>query len=588
MAGVIDRVRCYFGLGLPSRELPLNFNLPRMSSKLRAKNSGNADLMRDLDEAKGVPVDYFRLLMNEVKHINRCAMKPSQRLELTREITDLFYPLALAQIAVHAKTGGIPESEDRRLALKGLIDIAQIMVGSYQILFAHYYTASNLKYARARKTVLESATRIFELLILKQQARALRYQLLGAHDWQLVNTVFYVMSRYEDVEQPLPTLRKRLELGGGHSDISLREQFALLHTVAQFDMLRWPTHLQWVIGSYLHGVENAVQIRLDDVKLGRNELIAYCYGSSPAGTKQVVKQTGPSIILNFQILTDTIRKDCLGLVQAKKNRNAALIPPRFARLPENEHFVISTQLINGLQYSSVDVAAEQKIKVEDLRIFVSFADVFSFLHHKQGKYATEERLADLLAKRSALIAEDHVATEESVWSLLFQSEKMIRLATQETRFTTPMTLGSLLAYGVGDDINRPSLAVVSRIFRPAPKEVVIDIQIVANYAEAVTFTVNAVESSLPKVTPALLVYSKARVGEWALMFPPQDILPGFDKLEMSRNNQSLVPELKSRLNATDDFYLFSTSLMSEQLGMAGEPDYPMPPTGKDHSHGLLL
>ncbi|MDD4929999.1 MAG: hypothetical protein PHP85_12065 [Gallionella sp.] len=584
MPPLLTAIRRFLGMDLPARVLPLNFALPKISGRLKADESADSDFKRQLEEVKGIPCEYFRLLLAEIKHINRCAMQPRQRLALTRDILQLFYPMALAQIARHAKTGGVPEEEDRRLALNLLADIAQILTVSFQILFDGYYHGRNFKYARARNIVMECASRIFELLILKLQARALRYQLLGDMDWQLANTLFYVMSHYEDVELPLTTLRKVLGQGGNKSDVCLREHYALLHMLARFDMLRWPTHLQWVVESYLwYGVENAVSVRLDDgnSKLGRHELIAY--GDRPAGVTAPAHPPCPAMVLDCFHLTESIRRDCMGLIQA--NQDGTAIPPRFARFPDTEHFIISEQLLRGLENAAADGCVEKEIKVEDLRIFVGFAEVFSLLQHQQGRFASEDRLSDMLAKRSALIAEDHVATEKSVWSLLFQNDKMIRLSTQETIFTTPMQIGSLLAYGVGEDIARPSLAVVSRIFRPSLKVVVIDMQRIASYAEAVVFTVNA-GTGQNRLKPALLVYNQKGAG-WGLLFPPQDILPGFDKFSMQRRGQEFAFDLEYRRHATADFYLFSTSLSSGQLGVSGSPEYATPSVRKTHAAGWL-
>lgn len=586
------RVKHYFGMDLPERTLPLHFNLPKVSGRFKATSTGDDELLRNLDEAKNTPLEYFRLLLAEIKHINRCTMKPRQRLMLTRQILKLYYPTALAQLAKQAKNGGVPDPEDRKQLLDMLVEIAQIMLLSYQILFAGYYGGSNYRYARSRNLVRECASRILELLVLKQHAKSLRYQVLNDQDWQLANTIFYVMNCYEDVEQPLPTLSKELGSGGKKGDLSLREQYALLQTVAKFDMLRWPTHLQWVIESYFHGVANAVQVRADDgsAKLGRNDLIAYCHDGNPARGSRLDTPHGPALILGFGGLAEAIRKDCMGLFQAKKNNTPSLMPPRFARLPETEHFVISDQLVRGLENTNGDTAVEKEQKVSDLRIFVGFSEVFNLLQHKQGRFGMEDRLADVLAKRSALIAEDHVATEKSMWFLLLQNEKMTRLSTQETSFTTPMAIGSLLAYGLGEDINRPGFAVVSRIFRPSHKVVIIDLQRIAGYAEPVMMTVNASEqgASLNQPKPALLMYDLQRLGGWGLMFPPRDIMPGIDKITISRNRQTIDVSIGNMRNATDDFYLFATSLTSKQLGIEGQPDYAVPPTQKNHPAGWLL
>lgn len=590
IAGVL---RHYLGLDLPARTLDLNFGLPKASAKFKAGKSSDGDFKHALEEEANIPSAYFGLILAEIKHVNRCALTPKQRHSLMYDIFRLYYPKALSEIARHAQTGGVPELEERKQSLNLLVEIAQILIVSGQILFAGYYGGSNFKYARSRKAVMECASCIFELLLLKQQARALRYKLLDEQDWQIANTLFYVMSCYEDVTQALPTLQKILELGGGRTKVSLQEQFVRLNVVAKFDMLRWPTHLQWVIDSYLLSVENAVQVRLADSSAQplRNELIAYCYSAYPAGGVVAAQPSGAAILLNCNGLTDAIRKDCMGLIQANKNDVTTSVPPRFVRFPEEERFVISEQLVRGLQNSAEDVVQEKEVRVEDLRIFVGLAEVFSLLRHKQSQYASEDRLADVLAKRSALIAEDEVATEKSVWSLLFQNEKMIRLSTQETSFTTRMNIGSLLAYGVGEDINRPSLAVVSRIFRPSHKVVVIDMYCIANYAEAVMMTINAQEQSSTgqlRGKPALLVYNKKTLGGWGLMFPPQDVLPAIDQIALHRNQQIIEIKLETRRNATNDFYLFSSTLQSGQLGVTGEPDYAVPSVRKSHPSGWLI
>lgn len=591
MKGLIAWKHRFFGTDLPARSLPLNFTLPNASQRFKASRSSDGEFARAIKEAREIPSEYFSLLMAQIRHINRCNMKPQQRLKLMRDTAQYFYPMALAQIARHASTGGVPEDEERRKVLKLLVDVAQTLIVSYQILFLFHYASSNFKYVRARSTVLECASRIFELMSLKQQTLALQYRLLDAQDWQLANTLFYVMSCYEDVEEPVVTLRKALDLAGGRSTVCLREQFSLLHMVARFDMLRWPTHLQWVVGNYVANVENAVRVNVDtgNLKLERNELVAYCYGQNSATGNVPAVAPGPAMVLNCSALTDAIRKDCIGLIQSKKDRGF-MVPPRFARMPEAEHFVISDQLVRGLQTVDDNPEMEKEIKVEDLRIFVGFNEVFSLLHHKLGRYASEVRLADMLAKRSAQIAEDEIATDKSVWSLLVQNDKMIRLSTQETAFTTPMIIGSLLAYGIGEDINRPSLAVVARIFRPTLKTVVIDIHSIASYAEPVMMTVNADDSSMGqnRAKPALLVYNQKRLGGWGLMFPPQDVVLGFDRIGIHRKGQALALAMKARINATNDFYLFSTPILSDQLGITGEPDYPTPAVRKTHPAGWLL
>lgn len=591
MAFLISKVRDFFGMDLPVRTIPLNFVSPNITGKFTVSKVDDDDFNDDLAEFKDMPLAYLKCIMEEIKHLNRCALKPRHRRKLNRDILELYFPMAMSQLAKHAKTGGVPEPEERKLVLMLVIEIAQTLIVSCQILFAHYYQGSQYQYARAHKVVQECASRIMELLLLKQQARALRYQVLENQDWVVANTLFYVMFCYDDVMQPLSTLKKELEIGRNHNEVSLYDQFVLLHIISRFDVLRWPTHIQWVIASYVRSVENAVQIRLDDGHFEHHELIAYCYGGHPAEDHCQTSPSGPAMILHCQTLIDAIHKDCMGMMRAKKHNDVSEILPRFARLPEEEHFVIFDQLVRGLGHPPEVASVKHAQAVDDLRIFVGFAEVYGLLHHRQSIYGSEERLVDMLARRSALIAEDNVATHASVWTLVLQNDQMIRLSTQETDFTTAMRIGSLLACGLGENINRPSLAVVSRIFRPSPKVVHIDIHRIADYAEPVTLSINQpldqpVAAHHQK--PALLVYDHKRPSKWGLMFPPQDVVLSIDHFAIHRRKHALPIHLNGMRNATNDFYLFSTALTSEQLGIVGEPDYPTPPAKKHHSAGWLL
>lgn len=576
-----DAVRHYLGLDLPPRELPLKFEFPRISTQLTVGHGSAGNLMRELREASEAPADYFGVLLNVVKHLNRCAMKPRARLALTRDILGLCYPLALEQLAKHAQNGGVPEEEARRQTLGRIADIAQILGVSFQILFAGIYAGSNFRYARGHALLEECVSCVFELMLMRQQARALRYQLLEEADWRCINTLFYAMSCYEDVQQARPTLPKRLGLAVGRAHASWQDQFVLLHVVARFDMLRWPSHLQWVIGNYVYGAGDSVPVRLDDGKpMGRNEWVAYCHGDQAASRLALKPPPGPALLLDFGGLGEAIRKDCMGLMLAKKKRDSAAVPARFARFAEPEHFVISGQLLRGLSDAVPVEGVENETRVADLRIFVGFMEVFSLLRHKQGEFAGQERLADMLAKRSALIAADHTATETSVWSLLLQNDSMLRLCTQESSFTTRMSIGSLLAYGVGEDINRPRVAVVARIHRPSNKQVVIDLHSLADYAEPVLMTVNAAQQpgNGPRMgKPALLLHDRLQRGAWQLMFQPQDVLPGLDQIAVHRKRQEHALDLQSWRNATHDFHLYSTSLSSADLGISGEPRYASVP-----------
>lgn len=570
---VVKKIKKFFGLDLPARDIPLQFLLPSVSNQLVVGYGRDVEFLDRLDAAKDHPDEYFSILRNFVKRMNRCAMKPRHRLTLTREILSLFYPTGIESLVKMAdkkrSAGGgkdIPEELNRRNALAHMAEISKVLIVSYQIIFAKIYEGKNFQYARAQALREECVSFIFELTLLRQQVAALRYQLLDPADWQCVNTLFYVMSCYEDVQKPRKTLARQLGFDTSRASVSWEKQFSELHIVAKFDMLHWPTRLQWVIGTYVYGVENSVLTSLfKSIRPERNQIITCCHASQAAQREALVSDPSRALLLDFNALSQAVRKDCMDLLQAKKKRDRGALPARFARFPEEDHFVIFDLLLRGMQSIPVAEDVEGGIDVSDLRIYVGFSSVFSLLNHRQSIFASEKRLIDSLARRSAKIAADQRATETSGWRLLMQTETQMRLCTQENGYTTPMSIGSLLAYCETEQAQSTKLAVVTRIYRPNNKHVMIDLVILANDADAVLMTINSAsqpsagEGNSRSGTPAILLYEANRRSQPLLMFPPQDVLPGIDRIDIFHKEKMRPIELKNWRNATHDFYLYATA-----------------------------
>lgn len=555
----------YFGLGLPVRNLDLDFNLPEISPQLQIGSGSYRELIRQLNEEDEVPEQYFSTLWNLTKHLNRCKMKTQQRIDFTQQMMLLFYPKAAEHIVrlaqKNAGLADIPEPEDRAQALRYISEISRVMAVSYQILFCQIYQGSNFRYARSNRLRQEYVSAILELFLLRQQALNLRYKNLEDADWRCINSLFYAMYHYhnEDLHKNWPTLSKQLEIDTGRSAVSWHTLFCQIHLTGQFDMLHWPRHLQWVIASYVDGVKNAASITLMGTEnLNRNQKIVYL--------------SNPQLVLDFYHLNEAIRKDCMGLLQSQKNRDIGLLPARFARFVDTERFVVFNQLMRGtLNTLSQRDGVENGSEIRDLRIYVGFNDVFSLLAHQNSPFAHEKRLADVLARRSAKIAKDHTVTETSLWLLVEQTSEMVRLSTEENTYTTRISLGSIVAYGMDEDeIKRPQLAVVSRIHRPNNKRVIIDLHILANYAEPILLTLN----TSPQKYKALLIYDIRRRGHWRIVLQPQNIAIGFDQLVIERKGEKIPITLETWHSATNDFYLYSITLTSTDLGMQGEPQYP--------------
>lgn len=560
---IVWEVRNFLLLDIPERSIPLNFKLPSPSTRAKVGSGRSADLY----ESENDPLEFLKLLHTRIKFLNFAKLATGARLRANRDLLKKFYPVAIKLMVELARTGGIPESEDRRQALMLTNDIASILVISYAFVFANYYEGSRYHYARHRKQVLELASCIFELLLLKQRARALRYQPLEPGDWSMANTVFHVMLAYEDEKRPMPTLTSELKMDALRVKKSLTDQFILLQIYAWFDLLRLPTHLQWVIGSYLLEVENAVHIREDTGSLNTNEMLVYCYGKQAAETHRLDTPAGPALVLNLHHLVEAIREDC----QARGGTNTpdtSHTMPRFAHFETADHFVIRNQLLSRLTYREDTAVSTGEQEIDDLRLFAGFSAVFALLRHQKSEFGSEERLEDRLSKRSAAFAVDGREIRKSLWSFSFQSENMTRFTTTESKDTNAMGIGMLLAYGAGDEVNRPRLAVVSRISRPYGRVLELDMRFIASFCEPVVLDFNTVK------VPGLMLYDPRNGGHWALAFPPRDVLIGVDKVEIHRNKKIIAVELTRILDASSDFYLLETTLTSSQLGFYITPQYP--------------
>ena len=564
---VVAEVRRFFLLDIPKRSVALNFKFPSPSVRAKVGSASSVDLYA----ADSEPLEFFKLLHSRIKFLNFAKLRTGARLRATRHLLKIFHPPAIDHMVLLARTGGVPESESSRQALILIGDTASILITSYALVFANYYEGSQYHYARQRKKVLELASCIFELLLLKQRARALRYQRLEPNDWSMANTVFYVMRAYEDVERPVPKRTPVSDVDAPQAQRSLTNQFVLLHICAWFDLLRLPTSLQWVIGSYLLKVETAVPIREDTGTLKSDELIVYCHGKQAAEPRRMDTPAGPALILNLRGLMQAMHQDC-AVPKNLNRRDASPVMPRFAHFETADHFVIRNQFLNRLnlkeEKEGKEAVSSNAQQVDDLRLFVGFSAVFATLRHRSSAFASEDRLEDSLSKRSAVFAVDGREIRQSLWSLSFQSNTMIRLTTTEGQETTAMGVGMLLAYGAGDEIHRPRLAVVSRLLRHAGRVLELDMRSVAHFCEPVILSFNAVKVA------GLMLYEAHNGGRWSLAFAPRDVLIGVDQVELHRHQKVISVELKAILDASRDFYLAATTLTSSQLGFYSEPQYP--------------
>jgi hypothetical protein len=196
-----------------------------------------------------------------------------------------------------------------------------------------------------------------------------------------------------------------------------------------------------------------------------------------------------------------------------------------------------------------------------MRIFIGFKSVYQLLHNIHlGKFGAGQRLDDILAKRSAVFADDHVASAESVWFLQFEDAQLIRLKTQESHFTTAMRIGMMAAYGVGNDgIAKPRFGVVARLYRPSPQTVIVDIVKNGEYVEPVVVSSDPAAFDKDERGQGMLLGAievRGTGGETKLLLPPLSTLREKAELAMKRTKAREKIALGKLQTVTRDFFLF--------------------------------
>lgn len=575
MGSLVKSIKTALGLDLKSRATPLNFKFPVISQRLQATSVLGLSFDAQVKHVESDPCAFFELIKSRVKHLNRCALSTRDREKLTDEITALFYKKAVQACLDRCPDAGIPEPAQHRKLYVLAAEICQILIVSNQILFDSYYKQSNFQFQRSRSQFRQAGLRIFELFDLNQQLKALRYQFPEKTEWQALQTVLYALKEHDTITQPQSSLKHQLKLEPPRSITSL---FIGSVIFEYFRPLEWPTQLQWVIRSYLKSVPKSVDLIFGQSSQPTGPDVIMVPAATPA-SGNATNLAQPPMALNCAVLFAQIRNDCQGLIKALRSRQIADLPVRFAKFKEAERLVISNKLLQGIDPSEPYQPSDRSHQLHDLRLFVGFSEVFDLLQHQQSEFAHEERLSDALAKRSAIIAQDPRSEQSTLWTLIHQSPSRIRLSTQESSYTTPMKIGSLLAYGIGKSINQPCLTLVSRLERLGSNTVILDLDILSGYAEPVVISLNQGNQKVGH--RALLIASQNSSWPWGLVLPPLEVLPGVDEFSMYRNGQAHPLDLETLRMATTDFSLFSTKLSSAELGFEATACFTAPTISAD-------
>jgi len=511
------------------------------------------------------PVEYLALCRKEARALSRSALAVTRRLQVTDEFAAHFVLIAAKHIRTYSSDGGIPDSDRRKDLLDMTASVLGFLIDSYKVALKKLYGDGSAHDGAAPKELEHCAFRILELTKLQQRVLGLRYQVLPGAAWLTVNTVFHALRAAGHADAKVPPLETELLEDNDTKPQSVADMFLAVQMIGRFDILRWPTEMHQFIFAYCKSINWLAALSADGgAPLARNTSVAYCYDTQAARTTRAAANSGLglSVLINWGKLVRKITNDMIVFFGASTRADLNYFQKRLEMMTYNECLAL-VQLqfdcfTNERQHAAVDAGRGDAC---DLRIFIGFKSVYQLLQNiHMGKFGVGTRLADVLAKRSAIFADDDVASVESVWFLQYEDNQILRLKTQESNFTTAMRIGMMSAYGVGEDgIAKPRFGMISRIFRPAPQTVIVDIVKYGEYVEP------AVVSSDPtafdkedRVAGLLLaaILVKDAHGEVKLLLPPLSTMREQADLTMKRTQARQPIRLGKLQTVTRDFFLF--------------------------------
>lgn len=569
-----------------SKTIELRFTLPAPEARAVPPSFYTGKFKQSLADLSETPIEQIRLLRREFNNLNRSKLGLTDRLGRTQQGLELFLPMLQETLRKFSREGGMPDSALRRDALDLSAEILHMLSESYMAVFRQYYLQPDAAFAQAIEAVRRVACRVLETTRLEQRVRALRYQVLGGSAWYRVSTLFHIMRTYDDVDAPIAILESDIYAMHAGRVTSLGAVYASLQLTARLDMLRWPVAFQSLLVGYLDSTIDLVSIRDDDGgPLASGHLLSYCHDEQPAmlhrrEPDEVPADAPTALLIDWSRLMARVRSDCAALMQASRSGNPGAAPIKLRLLSSLESLALAQMLLTSMQRpDAAEALHERAERIHGLHVYVSFREVYLLIGHilsKPGE-APSMRFIDHFAERSAMIARDHTTEAESLWYVLGQNASLIRLKTEESEFTTAMSVGDLVSYALNEaDKHRPRLAVVKRLYRPSPGNVVIDLGRLAKYAEPVVVVPAGQDRTHAKadVMYALLMFDPV-MGCNLLISPKANVM---DKSEvvMTFRGRAYPLTLGNLKYVTRGFYLFHMPVRMSALGLDAPPEYPEP------------
>lgn len=576
----------FLGSHLPHRTLDLRFSLLAPHRRGTRPELSPQRLSEMLAQSRQNPRALMATIIDHTRAVNRYRMPPKPRFELAEITLTILTAAAREQVTEILKgRGGIPEKAGHRDLLDAINYAIQAQIIAYQLVFKSDYDKGKFWYMRARHRIHLAAHRIMELIGHLQQVRALRYQTLDDAHWRIANTLYCVMFEYEQVDIPLATQGPLLGTRHGRDPRSLRDLYAALQTAWILDFLAWPEALLPFVLDYCRSINEGIRILpTNGAQCGPGQAQAYCFlegepirgrdGSQQGHTQSPLPNVGPPLLIDFKNLLEQAQLDFQELRKARTTRNPYLLPRSFAKIDPRLQLAVGHRMVRLLKDANPKNNMQPNTGADsDLRIHAGFAEIYAHLKSifsPDAQEASKRRLSNLFSQRSAAIGEDHTATEQSRWHIIERAPGRLRLRTQETRYTNRLAIGVFLAFGEGEaGISEPALGQVTRIYRPEPGVVMMDLMAFADYARPVA--VRRAEGPSPdeKAVKALLVFDDDSA--WSLLLPDHQRFWEQTPLLIGVGNKTMRLQLGALRDLGENYCLFK---LRAKVSAGKRPRYP--------------
>lgn len=456
----------------------VQFSLPGYQKKDQ-RLPAISSLISRTRELSGFPLQILKEAERYLHEFNRSKMAEVRRLELLDSVTTCVLPSVKQIFSEHHKAHPVPESDVRKEGLSLAQSCCNEIALGYLRIVQHDFDVSRLGFHKVRERLRFSGHRILEFYYVELRLRALRYKALPVESWGNINQLFFGLYRLDEVGYRLEaltclTLHSRNFIGKDDvAAVSLVELFAMLHTLGAVDVFTLPTQSIHVVANYLHRSRSSFNVLELESETQNKGFLQVYQGQNSCATSYLAPRAGLGLQIDISGFRAALRQDCERLVQLFEQ-------PYQAQANEMSFYMVSGQedveclvaVIGALNNIAKDDRCEERVYLghfDPVVIYSGYKPCFNRLAQQTSANdgpIVDNTFREMLAQRSATVAENETSNEQSQWLVVNSSSGGLLVETRESRFTRSIFVGQLLMYS--ENLAAPqelSLGYVGRLHR---------------------------------------------------------------------------------------------------------------------------